>query len=54
MTDELVKRLRGLRVDGTPVDVTLGQAADEIERLQSRIDALMLEYCPSEMTGRAA
>lgn len=25
-------------------------AADEIERLQARIDALMLEHCPDEMT----
>lgn len=30
--------------------VTLTTAVREIERLQARIDALMLEYCPDEMT----
>jgi hypothetical protein len=41
MTDELVKRLRGLRVDGTPVDVTMGQAADEIERLRALVGRML-------------
>lgn len=26
-------------------------AAQEIERLQARIDSLMLEFCPNEMTA---
>jgi hypothetical protein len=44
MTNELVKRLRGLRVDGTPVDVTMGQAADEIERLTRDMSALQSQW----------
>lgn len=30
--------------------VRMREAADEIERLQSKVDALMLEYCPDEMS----
>lgn len=41
LTNELVKRLRGLRVDGTPVDVTMGQAADEIERLRALVGRML-------------
>lgn len=26
------------------------EAADELDRLQAKIDSLMLEYCPNEMT----
>lgn len=28
----------------------LGQRDDEIKRLQAKVDALMFEYCPDEMT----
>lgn len=34
---DLVKRLRGWRIDGTPVNETMREAADEIERLRQAI-----------------
>jgi hypothetical protein len=48
MTD-IVARLRipGDEVFGSRLKT---QIADELERLQARIDELMLEHCPDEMT----
>lgn len=38
-------------IPGTPeCSYALDMAADEIERMQSRIDELMLEYCPDEIS----
>lgn len=37
MTNDLLKRLRGLRIDGTPIEVTTAQAADEIEQLRGNL-----------------
>ena len=51
---DLIERLRGsvcyVSTNKEWPNVILQEAADEIERLQAKIDALMLEYCPDEMT----
>lgn len=59
LTNSLVSRLRDEYVqqsarcgeeDSQERSLLAQEAADEIERLQAKIDALMLEYCPDEMT----
>lgn len=51
----LIQRLRKLHDDLSCERFTVReaarQAADKIEELQARIDELMLEYCPEEMTA---
>lgn len=41
---------RAHRTQILPSPEDFESVADEIESLQARIDALMLEYCPNEMT----
>jgi hypothetical protein len=49
---ELVLLLRdGARFVKREFESIMTQAADEIERLQSKIDALMMEHCPDEMSA---
>lgn len=48
--DSLVMRLRAMaRHEHDDLSVA-DEAADMIEAMQARIDALMLEHCPGEMT----
>ena len=49
-TDPLPERWDDEHPDEVAALVMKVDADIEIERLQARIDALMLEYCPDEMT----
>lgn len=48
-TDELADEIKALRAQLSKLQPTSQDVLDA-ERLQARIDALMFEYCPNEMT----